>query len=166
MPNFQDSLGRTWSIDIDYAAVELVRQRMDVDILQVVEKDNALLIRLAQDDLFVIDVAVTLTEAQASAKGIDTQQLRAALTGEAISRAAEAIVQGISDFSRPPRGQVIRQTWETLMKAHESAVCKVMTALTSQTVTQQIDRQIDSLLATLMSSSGDSPELLASNPGD
>lgn len=157
MPSFIDSLNRSWTIEINYLSVRQLRSALNVDLMSVVEKDSDLLLRLANDEILLVDVISVLLSDQIKSRGLDESQFASGMLGAGLQSAVDALIEGIADFSRPQKGAVIRRTWQAISEAQTRASTRIVAAATSETVRAKVDEIVDSALKTLTDSSGSLP---------
>ncbi len=158
MPQFNDSLKRPWSIAIDYQSVKQLRESLGVNLLSVVEKDSDLLMRLANDEVLLVDVISVLLTDQIQKQGLTPEQFASGMLGEGLQSAVDALIEGIASFSRPQKGAVIRKTWQALSAAQTHASNRIVSSEMMPAIRAKVDKIVDSALATLTDSSGDSQE--------
>lgn len=100
MKTFTDSMGREWSININYGSIKRVRALVDVDLLEVAEgklKD------LATDPILLINTIFALCKPQADAAGIGDEDFGNAMRGDVIEKACAALFEDLADFF--PKGK-------------------------------------------------------------
>jgi hypothetical protein len=110
MHGFKDSAGRYWSVRVDVGAVKRVRSALGVDLMQVAERKNAeggrepgVLERLASDPVLLVDAIYVLCRDQAEAHGVSDEEFGAAMAGDALDHAVQAMLGAIVDFFPNPR---------------------------------------------------------------
>ena len=157
MPQFTDSLNRPWSIAVNYQSVKQLREQLGVDLLSVVVKDSDLLTRLAHDEVLLVDVISLLLKDQIQPTGLTAEQFAEGMLGVGLQGAVDALIEGIASFSRPQKGAVIRKSWESLSQARTHARQRIVSSEMMPAIRAKVDKLVDSALATLTDSSGDSP---------
>lgn len=98
MHTFADNLGRTWYVAVNVATIRRVRGALDVDLYQLVDDGMQALGRLVADPVRLADVLYVLCKDDADAKNISDEDFGRALAGDAITSAAEALVEELIDF--------------------------------------------------------------------
>lgn len=107
MHSFTDNHGRTWSININIAAVKRVRSAMDIDLLDAV--GGELLTRLADNIVMLVDLVYFLVKPEADNAGVSDEQFGEALAGPALDDAANAFMAELADFFPEAKGRVLRK---------------------------------------------------------
>ncbi len=98
MHTFSDNLGRTWYVAVNVTTIRRVRAALDVDLYQLVDDGMQALGRLVADPVRLADVLYVLCKDDADAKNISDEDFGRALAGDAITSAAEALVEELIDF--------------------------------------------------------------------
>jgi hypothetical protein len=98
MHTFADNLGRTWYVAVNVATIRRVRAVLDVDLYQLVDDGMQALGQLVADPVRLADVLYVLCKDDADAKNISDEDFGRALAGDAITSAAEALVEELVDF--------------------------------------------------------------------
>ena len=134
--SFPDRLGRRWTLDLKYGDFTRLRNSsLQVDLLTLGNSNDdaakQLLSRLAGDEVFLVSVIYELLAPQIEARKITPEEFAEGLDGSVIDAALDALIEGIANFSRPQRGQMIRKVWSK-MKSLESSM--------SQTVQEELDK--------------------------
>jgi hypothetical protein len=98
MHTFADNLGRTWYVAVNVTTIRRVRDALDVDLYQLVDDGMQALGRLVADPVRLADVLYVLCKDDADGKNISDENFGRALAGDAITAAAEALVEELIDF--------------------------------------------------------------------
>lgn len=101
MHTFTDRAGRGWALDINVGAVKRVKVLVGFDLLDIGEGRS--LERLSGDPVLLCDVLYCLVKPQAEALGVSDEQFGAALAGDALGDAADALLAELVAFF--PKGQ-------------------------------------------------------------
>ncbi|MCX7804797.1 MAG: hypothetical protein N3A38_06355 [Planctomycetota bacterium] len=97
MRAFRDNAGREWTVAVDIAAVKRVRDLMKLDL---VGKDAASAFeRLISDPVTLCDVLYAICKPQADGAGVTDEDFGRAMAGDAIERAARALLEELADFT-------------------------------------------------------------------
>lgn len=94
MTAYTDTLGRTWLVRLDVAALRRVRAVAGLDLLA--GRDDAAA-AVSADPLALADALYAACLPQADARGVDRGGFGAGLSGRAIERATEALVTAVAD---------------------------------------------------------------------
>ncbi len=98
MHTFADNLGRTWYVAVNVATIRRVRAALGVDLYQLVDDGMQELGKLVSDPVRLADVLYVLCKEDADTKNISDEDFGRALGGDAITSAAEALVEELVDF--------------------------------------------------------------------
>jgi hypothetical protein len=107
MAQFKDSEGREWSVKVVVDLVEKVRE-IGVDLVDVTGQAMK---RLANDDVLLVRVMWLICEQQADDQHVTPAQFGAAMFGDALDSAYEALRGALDDFF--PRRK--RDFWRKMM---------------------------------------------------
>ncbi len=113
MPNFTDTLGRTWPLAISYATCKKILAQCDINILDVAQIDQTIG-RMRLDNLLVGDIVLCLCSTECTARGISIDNFQDSLDGEALDCASSALLEGLANFFR--RGQKGKLLTEMISK--------------------------------------------------
>lgn len=177
MKTFKDRNGREWRLDINVTTIKRVRDLVDVDLLQSL--GGELMVKLADDEIKMVDVLYGLCKPQADelpcAKCDGSRkykregegqtevpcpaceqtgrftdaQFGEALVGEAIDDAYKALLEELAGFFRDPAK---RRVMETLMKKQGRFSEKQLAMLEKK----MADPRLDALLERKLQEAGDS----------
>jgi hypothetical protein len=95
MNNFKDANGLAWELALDIVTAKRVKSTLGVDLLADVD---AVLIKLGDDLVLLVDVLYVLCRPQADARKLSDEDFGRALRGDSIESAALALMQEIADF--------------------------------------------------------------------
>lgn len=134
-----DAAGRTWSIDINYDLIGRVRNSLGVNLLDIVNKDGALLKRLCGDLCFIGDLILACCAEQLEAEALRPADLARGLRGENFECAWKALWEELIDFFPDPRTrEVLGKMWNSVNR---------MADLTKENATRKIDRIVEKWMA-------------------
>jgi hypothetical protein len=155
MRSFIDNAGRTWTLQINVAAIKRVRGLVGVDLYKLIDDGMEPLAKLIADPVDLADVLYCLVRNEADAKQITDEQFGRALAGDAITAAADAFLEELIDFFPEARARAaLRKT----VSAGKQVRNKVLDHLEHQI--QNLD--VDTAASRLISSFGSLPESSAS----
>jgi len=133
MPNFTDSRGRVWPIEINFRTAKRVLNDCTFDLFDL-ERIDTILRRLRFDTLLVGDIVMSLLTSELTARSVDPKQLEESLDGAAIESASDAILEGLeSFFRRGPKGQLLSQLIQAIKENERMALAEALTKLPSLT---------------------------------
>lgn len=148
---FTDSKQRNWTLTIDYPAILRLRNSdLQIDLLQMVEHEsdprNSVINRLASDDMLLIDVICELLEPEITRRGIDAADFAAGMCGNGLENALDALIEGVANFSRPRKGELIRKMWSKSKSLESSATTRAVSILDSNQLDDLMHAKLDTLL--------------------
>jgi hypothetical protein len=156
MRKFNDSEGREWSIAVNIGSAKRLKDQLQIDLL-----DPASLQRLSDSPYDVANALFVLCEAQAKATTTSEEQFGAALSGDAIEEATDALMLEIVDFFPKRQRDALKTLLAKMDTAKQGAATLAQEKVNSPAMDQAIQRamtqagtQIDQLLAKVGESSG------------
>jgi hypothetical protein len=157
MRTFTDSAGRSWSVEINVAAVKRVRGLLGVDLYKLIDDGFQRLGEVVCDPVQLADVLYCLVKDEADSRNLTDEDFGRGLAGDAITEAADVFVAELIDFFPDPRARA------ALRKVIDAGK-KVRNRLLShaETLLETIDP--DAEATKLISSYGNLPESSASIP--
>lgn len=124
MKTFTDNAGRTWQLALNIGTVRQVKNLLGVNLAEIHAGEPPLLTRLATDVVLLADVIFALVKSQADAQGVTDLDFAAAMGGDAITAAHDALMGELADFFRSLRRSDLVRAIEkqaTLVKAAVAA---------------------------------------------
>ncbi|HOF17723.1 MAG TPA: hypothetical protein PK082_02345 [Phycisphaerae bacterium] len=112
MKTFTDNAGRSWTVEVNVAAVKRVRGLLDVDLLDAA--GSKLIGRLIDDPVLLCDLVYCLCKPQADAQDVGDEDFGKAMAGDAIEAATTALLEELTDFFPSPKRRLIRTMLEKL----------------------------------------------------
>jgi len=158
MKTFSDNAGRTWTVQIDVAAIKRVRSLIDVDLLDAV--DGNLLERLVADPVLLCDVIYCLCRPQAEKSGVTDEDFGRAMAGDALEAATGALLEELADFFPPAKRRLLKKALGKLRELEARALEVAEARLESP----ELKAEIEEALCRIGGSSGSLPESSASTP--
>jgi hypothetical protein len=162
--SFRDNRNRTWLVEINVSAVRRVRALVGVDLSALLEDKLQPLAALLDDPVKLCDVLFALCQSQAQDRQVTDEDFGAALAGDALEAAADALLEALVNFSPGRKRAALRGVMAKSRRMGERVLERVQKKVTEfdpETV------NIDELLANLErpnGSSGSAPESSASTP--
>lgn len=139
---------RTISLNLNAAAIQRVREAHGVDL---VGNDGREFLKLANDPCLLVDVMWTIIEPQAASLGLNAEQFGAALVGDGIEAATDALLQSILDFLPPKRRNLISTAVEREREIEQQALEKTLAALNSPELERRALADLDDRIARVLS---------------
>ena len=147
MQTFRDRNGVEWVIDIHVGAVKALRAA-GVDIMS---EDGKGIVSLGDDPVLLAESLYALCRKQAEERGVTEEAFYAALSGDAIESAVDAMLKAVTDFFPPSRRRVLEKA---LGKSRELEAA----------MTAEAERRVDEIDVTALLSAMSSPVLSESIP--
>lgn len=154
MPSFKDGLNRCWNLEITVIELKRVKDRLGVDLGECAHGKNEVINRLAEDEVFLIDVLSLVLEDQYQKAGLTVEQFVTGFFGQGAHDATEALVEAIANFIRPQRGRVLRAIWRKMTATKELATERVLGEMEDLDIDQMVTARIHGLLSNLPKKSG------------
>jgi translation elongation factor EF-G len=165
MPTFTDTAGRTWTVELNIAAVKRVRSLTGTDLLEVLS--GKLIDRLIADPVLLVDVLFAILKPEADANGVSDEDFGRAMAGDAIEQATQALLQAIVSFCPSPKdraalGRVLEATNLALDRARDAVAARLEGTLAGG----ELDRVVEAALreVTPGNSSNSAPASSGSTP--
>jgi hypothetical protein len=142
MPQYIDTEGRTWTVQINIATVKAVRSACGVDLLQAVEWK--LTEELIADPVKLVDILFVICQAQAEKQGVSDEQFGRALFGDPLAEATSAFLGALVDFFPKDRRAVMAKAIEK----RDILERKTLEVMSKQLDDPRIDEEFDKILST------------------
>lgn len=129
MHTFTDNSGRVWTLSVNVAAMKRVRSLCGVDLASIVEVDEndrpsfKLLEQLSSDPVLLVDVLFAVCKPEADARNINDEDFAAAILGNVITAATDALLEDIIDFFPEPKRRMLNRLL-TLTRRFEKEMTK------------------------------------------
>jgi len=160
MRTFTDSSGQAWRVELTYGVLVEIRAELGIDLLKPdieIGTVEAPMVKLAADvETFVAALYVTCRR-QIEARQMSESDFAASLFGAAIGEARDAFFEEWVDFFRQAGMGPAATILETLLET---------VRLGSETLVRTMEEKTRNLPEILTMSSGVSPALTGSIPGD
>ena len=155
MKTFKDNAGRTWTVEVNIATVKRVRSLINVDLMDVINKDNHenLMNRLALDPILMGNVVYAVCKPDADKINVDDENFGRALAGDVIDHAYMALMEELVDFFPEEKRQVLHKALLKQRKVEKKAAKAARLYIENPKIDEQIDAEIRSIIA----SYGNSP---------
>ena len=141
MKQFTDTQGRSWTIEINVAALKRVKGLTGVDLMDVLDGD--LVQRFIRDPVLLCDVLYAVCKPQADKENITDEDFGRAMAGDAIERATESLLDEIVSFCPNPRD---RAALGKVLEATRTAMTKARDLMEMRLDSGELDRAIDEAL--------------------
>ena len=104
--------------------------------------DASVLDLLATDPVLLVDVLFALCKDEADAKQVSDEQFGAAMAGDAVAKATEALLDEIVDFFPQPRRTILRRLVETARLVSAKAAERIDKALQDPALEKRIEEAL------------------------
>jgi hypothetical protein len=166
---FQDKNGRSWEPEINVVTIGRVRDKLKINLLELMLPNNTLEARLA-DPCLLVDILYLLCKEQAEAIGISDTDFGIAQTMDGIEQAWLGVLEGLVLFSPSGLRPAHQKVLEKAKKFQAMAEAKIKTMVETPEFDLMLDQGINRILnrqeKSPINSTGDalnSPALSASN---
>lgn len=102
MAKFTDANDLEWMVFIDIPTVKLLRQH-DLDVLGLFDEGFTGLEKLLGDPVRLVDTISLICQDQIKEREMDEVKFAKSLWGDALQRAVDALIEGITDFFHDPK---------------------------------------------------------------
>jgi hypothetical protein len=158
MHSYVDNSQRTWEIVINVAAVKRIRGLLGIDLYSLVDDGFKSLSKLVSDPVTLSDVLYCLCKDQADKQSITDENFGRALSGDAITQAADAFVEELIDFFPDARARAsFRKAIEAGKAVRDKVISHAETILDSINPETEAQKWINSS-GTLPASSASIPD--------
>ena len=97
MKSFKDNAGHDWHISLNIGTAMLVKDRLNIDLLQPEKGDPPLITQLGTDEYLLAQVISVLLESQFEWQKVDESQIYQFFDGTTFARAHEAFYEELID---------------------------------------------------------------------
>lgn len=166
MTAITDNNGQTWTLSMNVNTLRRVKSLCGVNLTEIVtiepgkQPNTALLEQLASDPILLVDVLYAVVKPEADAKGITDEAFGAAMVGDAIEQAVNALLDEVINFFPSPKRKVLTR----LIQAGRRFAKKQEEALTELLESPTLDEAIESALTESSDSVTNSAESSGSTP--
>lgn len=159
MHTFEDTEGRTWSLDLTYGSARRVKQLLGVDLLNPLDGEApSLLNRLALELMLLCDVIYALIKPQADELGVSDEEWAAAMGGGAMLAAQDALYEEMAAFSR----SLGRTDTLTAIRKQKEMIARAVQANEKRIEEADVEKEIGKAFG---AGAMNSPESAESSPG-
>jgi len=145
---FKDGLGRTWTVTVNVASTKRVKGAIDIDLMEVVNKDGTVLSRLHEDPETLVNVLYLLCKPQADTLGLTDENFGELFeTGEILEEACNALIEALISFFPPRRREILRKVMaklKTLETAAKARAEKEIDEFDVETILDEAYRRVKS----------------------
>lgn len=147
MKTFTDNANRLWTIAINVSTIKRVKDLLNVNLTAVADGDdsgNALNARLKTDYEMICNVLFCLVKPEADVLGITDEMFGAALGGDALGNAQNALVEELVNFfPNPSMRRVVMKQMEKLDQMQEMAYEHIVKQIESPQIEEAMKRTLD-----------------------
>jgi hypothetical protein len=163
MKTFTDNAGRTWTVQVNVAAIKRVRGLVGIDLYKLVDDGFQSLAKLVSDPVQLADVLYCLVKDEADAKQVTDEEFGRGLAGDAIMLAADAFVEELIDFFPDARA---RAGLRKVIEAGRKVRLRLLTH--AETLLERVDPEVEAskLIASFGKSPASSDSIRAPSPSE
>ncbi len=170
MAKFTDNAGRTWEPEVNVVTIGRVRDRLGINLLELLLPNSTLAERL-NDPCFLVDVLYLLCQDDANVRGLTDLDFGKSQNMDGIEDAWSAVLEGLVLFSprglRPAHQRVLEKARKYQAAAAEQVKLLVERPEFDAMLEMEIARRLNPPTTLPNESTGDagnSPESLESSP--
>lgn len=121
--SFRDRKGREWIVELDFAALQALKDACQVDLGNV-ERLAETWARLLYDDQLAVSVLWQCVKASAEASGVSRDDFLAAINGEALEAGVIALGASIESFTQPRKRGMATKAMAGVTDAMQAAIAE------------------------------------------
>ena len=146
MRAFHDNAGRNWTVTLNVATLKRIRALTAIDLINIISLDEhrkpnvELLERLSEDPILLVDVLYAACKPEADAQNVTDEQFGAAMAGDAIEHATNALLEELVSFFPDPKRKVLQKILDANRRFGETLKRKVEAELS--TMDAKIDQEV------------------------
>jgi len=160
MQTFTDNEERSWTIEVNVAALKRAKGLAGVDLMGVLDGD--LIERFIRDPVLLCDALYAVCKPEADERGVSDEAFGRAMAGDAIEHATAALLDEIVSFCPSPRD---RAALGRVLSATRTAMDRARDLVEMRLDNGELEKAIDEALAEVErpgASSTTAPESVAS----
>jgi hypothetical protein len=119
MTTFTDTQGRAWNLAVNGDTIGRVKELAGVNLMEL--RGAELPRRLADDPALLCDVLYAMCKPKADAAPLTDEQFAAAMFGDAIEQATDALLAAFVEFSPTRLRPALQGTYDKLREASDLA---------------------------------------------
>ncbi len=134
---FKDSTGRQWEVELNVRQMKRLRDRLGVDLVNVIGTDAGggvkvdTLDRIASDPCLLVDILWVVCEGKANSAGVTDDEFGSSLAGDSIEDATRALLDELVDFFPGARRLFLRKAVDLAKAEADRAAAALKEALES-----------------------------------
>ena len=146
MRTFHDNAGRNWTVTLNVATLKRIRALTGIDLINIISLDEhrkpnvELLERLSEDPILLVDVLYAACKPEADSQSVTDEQFGAAMAGDAIEHATNALLDELVSFFPDPKRKVLQKILDANRRFGETLKRKVEAEL--NTLDAKIDQEV------------------------
>lgn len=147
MRSFKDLTGRTWSVAVNVTTIRRIRDTLGLDLLS--EAGAKAFETLAGDPVRLVDCLYVACLDECKAKDVTDEQFGAALAGDCIEAARDALFEELVDFFPKRQRGVMANLLATLREQEQAAGELIQKKVSSDRVGSILRKRMSAQLANL-----------------
>jgi hypothetical protein len=145
VPQIKDREGRVWNIEINPWSIRRVREALNINLLEMLEKDSTLAEDL-EDPVRSVELVWCLCQPQAAEREVSEKSFWESLDQDMLDSAGLAIMEGIANFSRAAIRPALETVAAKTAKLRDRLTGQVQEAIASGELERYLDKEMDKLL--------------------
>jgi hypothetical protein len=143
MTTFKDTKSREWTLRLDFAALQTIRDAAQVDLGDVEQLANTWA-GLLYDDAKSLQVIWLAISRAADPLGVKQSDFLEAMTGDTLQAALEALGAAIESFTQPRKRGMVERAIRGVNEGMKQAIAKAEVAI-EQALTQETTKALEAL---------------------
>lgn len=140
---FTDATGRAWPVPVNVSTIKRARDLVDVNLLDIVADNGALMQKLSTDPIVLCNVLYCLCKDQADREGLTDYQFGELLAGDCLEAATLALLEGLADFFPKAKRELLRTALGKLEAYQGKIIGRLQARIESPELAAQIEAQIE-----------------------
>jgi hypothetical protein len=143
---FKDTEGRTWTFGVTVKDVRRVKQTTGVDLLEIVNVAGDTFAKLTADIVLLFDVMAALLAPALESKGLDSDDLAAALDEQSTNAAVTAMFEATIGFFQPAKAHALRTAFRRVWAAANEQQAAALTEATAALSSPEFDASLQAAM--------------------
>jgi len=134
MMTFQDTEGRTWTVELDFAKLRKIKKHADLGNVEQIGRTWAEILSDDQKALSVIWLAIDADTSE--------EEWLAAMNGETLEAARDALLAAIMSFTPPSKQEMVKAAAAKVHQKYREAIAeatRMIESLTDETTQQALE---------------------------
>ena len=161
MPNFTDTRGDSWAVNLEVAALKRVAAYTDFDLLNLLDDKLTGLSQLYDNPIKLVEILYAICEPQIADRGLSDDEFGQRFAGDVLRAGADALVEATATFyQNPKQGRVLREIRAKVASGVEYHLDK-LAELTANVSEDEIKAAVDRELGTTATATDEATPILS-----